>query len=62
MVNPGATDNILVLAIVEDIPESYNNLQLILELLGFPLKMERKLKWTADLKLALTLLGIFMSL
>ena len=57
MKNPGAKDNILVLAIVEDIEESYHNLRLILELLGFPLRKERKLQWVADLKLTLTVLG-----
>ena len=57
--NPGAQDNILVLAIVEDIEESYANLSLIFELLGFPLRRPGRIKWVADLKLTLTVIGIF---
>ena len=60
--NPGAKDNILILAIVEDIDENYHKLHLILELLGFPLRKERNLQWVADLKLTLTLLGKSLSL
>ena len=56
--NPGAQDNILVLAIVEDIDESYANLSIIFELLGFPLRKGRRVKWVADLKLTLTIIGI----
>ena len=56
--NPGAQDNILVLAIVEDIDESYANLSIIFELLGFPLRRGRRVKWVADLKLTLTVIGI----
>ena len=37
--NPGAKDNILVLAIVDDIDENYHNMRQILELLGFPLRV-----------------------
>ena len=58
--NPGAQDNILVLAIVEDIDESYANLCLIFELLGFPLRKGRRVKWVADLKLTLTVIGTFL--
>ena len=56
--NPGAQDNILILAIVDNIDESYANLSLILEHLGFPLR-NRKVKWVADLKLTLTLIGTY---
>ena len=56
--NPGAKDNILVLAIVDDIPENYHNMRLILEMLGFPL-VNRNVKWVGDLALILTLLGTF---
>ena len=57
--HPGAQDNILVLAIVEDIEESYANLALIFEHLGFPLRQGRKVNWVADLKLTLTVIGTF---
>ena len=57
--NPGAQDNILVLAIVEDIDESYANLSLIFEHLGFPLRKGRRVQWVADLKLTLTVIGSF---
>ena len=56
--NPGAKDSILVLAIVDDIPENYHNMRLILEMLGFPL-VNRNVKWVGDLALILTLLGTF---
>ena len=54
--NPGSKDSILVLAIVDDIPENYHNMRLILEMLGFPL-VNRNVKWVGDLALILTLLG-----
>ena len=54
--NPGSKDSILVLAIVDDIPENYHNMRLILEMLGFPL-VNRNIKWVGDLALILTLLG-----
>ena len=54
--NPGSIDSILVLAIVDDIPENYHNMRLILEMLGFPL-VNRNVKWVGDLALILTLLG-----
>ena len=60
--NPGAKDNILVLAIVDDIDENYHNMRQILELLGFPLRKDRNVKWDSDLKMILTLLGFFLSL
>ena len=56
--NPGAKDNILVLAIIDDVPENYHNMRLILEMLGFPL-VNRNVKWVGDLALILTLLGTF---
>ena len=56
--NPGAKDSILVLAIVDDIPENYHNMRLILEMLGFPL-VNRNVKWVGDLALILTILGTF---
>ena len=58
--NPGAKDSILILAIVDDVPENYHNMRLILEMLGFPL-VNRNVKWVGDLALILTLLGTFFN-
>lgn len=58
--NPGAKDSILILAIVDDVPENYHNMRLILEMLGFPL-VNRNVKWVGDLALVLTLLGTFFN-
>ena len=43
---------------VDDIPESTNNLNLIFERLGFPLPPSEDLKFVADLKLLLMVLGL----
>ena len=58
--NPGAKDSILVLAIIDDVPENYHNMRLILEMLGFPL-VNRNVKWVGDLALILTLLGTYFN-
>ena len=42
---------------VDDIPESTNNLNIIFERLGFPLPPSEDLKFVADLKLLLMVLG-----
>ena len=53
----GTTENIILLALVDEILESYENLEIIFRKLGFPYEFS-DLKFSCDLKLCLTVLGL----
>lgn len=61
MENPNAKDSILVLAIIDEIPESDHNMRLIFDHLKFPLPDDRNIMAVFDIKLTLIMLGLYAS-